>query len=231
MRIVVNHLTRMQPGYICVAGIDPESGDHVRPVLGGRLRAELLAKNGGPFDIATLVDLGPTQHRGSPPETEDHLFTPASASIVRDVAPDRFWRVLCKNAETDLRSIFGDDLQPYGTSAVVNLNAGATSLGCVSLETPPRIEINGWDKIRAYVNDGEFDLDLSVTDLRLYREDQQTPRRKLVDDVNRRISRGVSVVLAVGLTRPFRKRGDVKSYHWLQVNNIHLEDDPAWKLA
>lgn len=53
MKIAVNHLTRMQPGYICVAGIDLETGSHVRPVLpSGRLSAALLRRNGGPFDIA-----------------------------------------------------------------------------------------------------------------------------------------------------------------------------------
>jgi hypothetical protein len=223
MRIVVNHLTRMQPGYICVAGIEPKSGNHVRPVLAGRLGTDLLAKNGGPFDIATLVDVGPTRHCGSPPETEDHLFTPANAAIGGEIAAGRFWDMLCENADSDLRSIFGAELQQHRTSAVVNLNRGVASLGCIRLETRPRVEVNSWGKIRAYVNDGEFDLDLSVTDLRLYRDDHQTPKRTLVAEIESRIRHGVPVVLAVGLTRGFR------SYHWLQVNNIHLEDDPVWK--
>jgi hypothetical protein len=54
MRIIVNHLTRMQPGYICVAGVDVSSGQHVRPELRGRLTTDLLTLNGGPFDIASL---------------------------------------------------------------------------------------------------------------------------------------------------------------------------------
>jgi hypothetical protein len=39
------------------------------------------------------------------------------------------------------------------------------------------------------------------------------------------------VILSVGLTRPFRKWGDSEERHWLQVNNIHLEDDPLWQLG
>jgi hypothetical protein len=58
MQIIVNHLTRMQPGFICVAGVDVSSGRHVRPVLGRRLTTDLLASKGGPFDMAELVDLG-----------------------------------------------------------------------------------------------------------------------------------------------------------------------------
>ena len=57
MRIVVNHLTRMQPGYICVAGIDVQDNEHIRPVLGReQLTVGLLARNGGAFDMGRLVD-------------------------------------------------------------------------------------------------------------------------------------------------------------------------------
>ena len=35
----------------------------------------------------------------------------------------------------------------------------------------------------------------------------------------------------VGLARAFRAQGDTQSRHWLQVNNIHLEDDPVWTQA
>jgi hypothetical protein len=54
MQIVVNHLTRMQLGYICVAGVDVSSGQHIRPVLRSRLNVDLLARNGGPFDLGIL---------------------------------------------------------------------------------------------------------------------------------------------------------------------------------
>ncbi len=77
MQILVNHLTRMQPGYICVAGIDLETGTHVRPVLWyGRLSTSLLLKNGGPFELGCVVDLGPTVCVGRAPEHEDHRFNP-----------------------------------------------------------------------------------------------------------------------------------------------------------
>jgi hypothetical protein len=222
----------MQPGYICVAGIDPKSGHHVRPVLAGqRLGTGLLVKAGGPFDMGAVVDLGEVQHQSNPPETEDHLFVPANASFVRDLSADRFWQMLSDNAASHLRSIFGGALQSLGKGAVVNLNAGEASLGCVRLKTPPKFEINGWDKIRAHLNDRDFTLDLSVTDLRLYRDDQKTPRSKLLLEIGKRIARGVPVILAVGLARAWHKPGDDRRRHWLQVNNIHLEDDPVWKLA
>lgn len=79
MRIIVNHLTRMQPGYICVAGVDVSNGHHVRPVLRGRLTTDLLASKGGPFDMAALVDLGTVECCGHAPEIEDHYFNPSTA--------------------------------------------------------------------------------------------------------------------------------------------------------
>ncbi len=97
------------------------------------------------------------------------------------------------------------------------------------MAVPPRITINRWGKIRAQVADGAFDVDLSVTDLRLYAEDQKTPRAKVVADMQRRIRRGVGVILSVGLARAFQVTGDTARRHWLQVNNLHLEDDPVWR--
>src|SRR5262249_38600569 len=41
--------------------------------------------------------------------------------------------------------------------------------------------------------------------------------------------RSVGVILSVGLARAFQASGDTARRHWLQVNNLHLEDDPVWK--
>jgi hypothetical protein len=79
--------------------------------------------------------------------------------------------------------------------------------------------------------DGELRLDLSVTDLRLYVDDGGRPDTARVADVARRLDRGVRVLLGVGLTRPFASRPNDAPVHWLQVNNIHLEDDPAWRMT
>jgi hypothetical protein len=50
-----------------------------------------------------------------------------------------------------------------------------------------------------------------------------------VGQIAARIAKGAGVIVAVGLSRPWQKLDDTVERHWLQVNNIHLEDDPAWQ--
>jgi hypothetical protein len=90
---------------------------------------------------------------------------------------------------------------------------------------------DGREVVRMALSDGEFSLDLSVTDLRLYTDDGGRPDVERVRDVTERLTRGVKVLLSVGLTRPFAARAGETPVHWLQVNNLHLEDDPCWRLV
>jgi Dual OB-containing domain len=228
----VNHLTRMQPGYICVAGINLQNNAHVRPVLAGaRLTTDMLKRLGGPFDVAVVVDLGAAHPCGNPPETEDHVFDPNEIVEVRQMGPDQFWRLINSVSRRTLAEIFGDQLKVQSTGCAIKEGRGSVSLGSLLSITPPEIYINSWGKLRAWVSDGAFNGDLSVTDLRFYRKDQQTPRRNLVANVQRRINKGVGVILSVGLARAFQARGDTARRHWLQVNNIHLDDDPTWQVG
>ena len=94
MRITVDHLTRMRPGYICVAGVDVSSGEHIRPALRGGLTVDLLARNGGPFDLADLVDLGMVEYCGHAPQTEDCSFDQRAARCLHRIPPGHFWGLL-----------------------------------------------------------------------------------------------------------------------------------------
>jgi len=221
----------MKPGFICVAGINQQTGRHVRPVQMDRLRSVLLVRNGGPFDIASEVDLGQVVYQGHLPEVEDHSFDSQKTSRINDVSPQMFWGLLDDTAKESLIDIFGNDLQQRGNSCTVDIGKGSGSLGFLQPETRPTLYVNGFDKIRMNLADGQFSADLSVTDLRLYEDDYKTPRYDVVENVASRIEQGTSVIIGVGLTQPWQKPGDTESRHWLQANNIHLEDDPAWRLG
>lgn len=227
MQILVNHLTRMQPGYVCVAGVDVHTLNHVRPVLRyGRLTTDLLRRNGGPLGIGSVVDLGPTAYAGHAPELEDHYFDPARAMWLFDYDPDDYWESLNQIAQESLAAIFGSDLERWDQSYTVDVGEGHASLGCLAPQKRPWLYVDHRGTVRIVLECLTPSADLSVTDLRLYERDHKTPRRELVADVQRRIDADVEVILSVGLTRPWRKQGDTAERHWLQVNNIHLIDDP-----
>jgi hypothetical protein len=175
------------------------------------------------------VDLGEVRPSGRPPEVEDHTFDALVEHPMSDYGAVEFWKLLCRTAKGKLADLFGPALVPQRRGCAVAEGAGSASLGCLRPASRPKLEINHWGKLRVRVSDGTFDVDLSVTDLRFYEEDQQTVRAALVEAVQERIEEGVPVVLSLGLARAFTVNGDSERRHWLQLNNVHLEDDPAWQ--
>jgi hypothetical protein len=221
----------MQPGYFCVAGVDVDTLRHIRPVLRrGRLTTDLLRPNGGPFDVGSVVYLGSTISAGHPPELEDRRFDSARARWLFDDDPADFWDTLHRVAQKSLEEIFGPALELWDESGTVDVGEGRASLGCLRPEKQPWLYVDHRGTVRLVLDYLMPSVDLSVNDLRLYEGDGRTPRRDLVASVEKRLKSGVEVILSVGLTRPFQKWGDTEERHWLQVNNIHLEDNPLWQL-
>jgi len=222
----------MQPGYFCAAGIDLASQAHVRPVLRrGRLTTDLLSTNDGPFDIGSVLDLGPTTNVGHTPELEDRRFDPADVRWLYDDDPHDYWDVLARVARESLEDIFGPALELWDESGTVDAGEGHTSLGLLQPEKQPWIYVDHRGTVRLVLDYLMPSVDLSVTDLRLYERDGRTPRRDLARSLQERLEAGVETILSVGLTRPWQKRNDDAERHWLQLNNIHLRDDPLWQLG
>ena len=239
MIVVINHLTRMSKGNVCVAGVDLRTSQHVRPILQwDQLTSDVLARNNGPCDIANVVDLGAAIHIPKPPHIEDHAFRPSWAKLVERCDAETFWALLHSVSKPKLRDIFGDELKLIGqTSCGTELGKGEASLGCLRPSRRPRLRYFydgrfGKPRIRINVDDGTFDAWVGVTDLRLYKNDLVTPDRQVVEKVSGRLQQSGAVILAVGLTRPYSSssRHKAEPSHWLQVNNIHLETDPVWQL-
>jgi hypothetical protein len=235
VRIVVNHLTRMSLGFICVAGLDVETSAHVRPVTGDRLSKRLLTRHGGPFDVGEIVDLGRTYHVGRAPEVEDYRFEPRLARRIGHAAPADLWDRLLAVSATRLTDLFGPELRQMGTrSCAVDAGKGSESLGCLVPTQQPalyrRARPGRPEQVRLEVSDSRFALDLSVTDVRLYGADHVTPDQARVEQMAGRLRDGINTVLAVGLTRASAGSPDYPPVHWLQVNSIRLEDDAGWRL-
>ncbi len=240
MKLVIAHLTRMQAGFCCAAGIEIGTSNHVRCVIEeGRLPIELLAVHGGPFDMARVVEFEGARPRLDPPHTEDRVVDPASIRSIPNTSPTWFWRLLYSQSEESLTSLFGQELERVGPrSCATREGHGRTSLGVLrplsELEltikergngAQPRMKMSGGAQVRMKMRDGRLKLSVSVSDIRFYQEDHVTPNPQAVELVNGAIESGIDVLFSVGLTRAFA------GYHWLQVNNVHIESDPAWRLG
>lgn len=229
-RIVVNHLTRMREGHICVAGLGPD-GSHVRPQRRhGRWTREHLHPR-GVFEVGAVVELGEVQPDGSPPEVEDVIvLDDGSLRRRRRLSDDAFWERLTLQSFESLRDIFGEELERYqsGTASVPE-HAGGASLGCVRADRAELV-VDG-DRPRIEFHDPDLGtLNLSVTDVRVC-DHEHRPVKQLLGVVGRRLARGEDVVLAVGLSRAMAA-GSAPPAHWLQVNNLHFvdyfDDHPAF---
>jgi len=236
MKILINHLTRMHGGHICVAGVDPDTRRHVRPVLAdGKLPFYLLARYGGPFEMGHVVELGRPRPRPGRPHVEDHVFVPSQAKFERAAEVHEFWNLLCCEQKTSLVEIFGLALGPLGRMRYGTPDGrGDASLGLLRPAQPPQLYVtegHGKRQVRVKLTDGRVRADAGVTDLRLCAADHATPDETLVRGVAKWLVDSRGVILAVGLTRRFRPTDRQDFVHYLQVNNLHLVEDPLWKLG
>lgn len=236
MRILVNHLTRMSAPHVCVAGLDIETGTHIRPLpFGQRLDMSSLASRGGIFDLGTIIDLGPVTPCGQPPEIEDVRFRLDEADHVSPVFASKFWERLESAARSSLSDIFGPDLRPDGkrpdrSKRSVPIGGGAASLGCLRLRDAPTLTVGPWQNVEIRFDDGSGTVVLAVTDVRFMDESLKKPMPAVVNRVAADLRRTSQVILSVGLGRPYCPPDDGgPKRHWLQVNNVFFAEDPLWR--
>jgi hypothetical protein len=228
MRVVINHLTRMDAPRICIAAIAPGTGRHIRPRTGpgNPLTRELLVENGGPLALGSLVELGETIPTPEPPETEDCLFTPNGMRVVGRLSPNRYLELLRQHAQHRVQAIFGDELLRHGRSYAIEKGCGAASLGILRTRRAPDLKLDRFGKLRLHLKDASPAALLPVTDVRFVEADHKTIKTDVVADVNARLQRGVQVLLMVGLARAFQRSEDDSERHWLQVNGLCMSDRP-----
>ena len=113
-------------------------------------------------------------------------------------------------------------------------NKGAASLGDLWVDRLELVieEYNGQPKLRGrFIVDEERRLSVAVTDLRFYIEADGEYRLDIhkVSKVQESLqkTRG-RVVLSLGLSRAKAARDGEVPMHWLQINGVHLEEDPLW---
>jgi hypothetical protein len=229
MQLVFNHITRMQAPRICIAGIEPESHRHVRPITPRTdlIRRTLLREELGPITMGALVDIGPVTPEPSPPESEDHAFQTANVEYVRDLNDQEFLDLLDDVRDKDIQTAFGLELKKVGHGHAVDAGSGKRSLAVVRAGEPPTLIVDSWGKLRLHVRDLDPAPNLSVADVRFYEDDHKTIRRDIIKDVNDRIEDGVGLFLMLGLPHPKQMRWGDRERHWLQLNGLVLDDRPV----
>ncbi len=236
MKVLISHLTRMAHPRICVAGIEVETGIHIRPIVGKQdtLEHSMVGQH-QLFRLGRVIDLGWFIQRGQPPEIEDVFFKPGNAVPVQDLLANEFWQRLEEVAESSLEAIFGSELQPVGRTLALAQGTGRASLGelrskKVSLELK---HSDDGPKLRARFECPGFAIapSVPVTDLRFFTElnGSYTVHTDLVHRINGRLESEGHVILSVGLSRAWSASSEGESMHWLQINGIHLESDPLWQ--
>jgi hypothetical protein len=229
-QIVLNHLTRMDSPRICIAGLDPASKKHLRPVTNGvrQLTRGLLAGSGGPFELGAVIELGETTPRPDRPEIEDALFDPRKADRVGQLEDDDYLKLIDRASDASLEDAFGPDLQRRGWRYAVDVGEGECSLGCVRAQQIPDLEVDKrfGERLQLRFNDPNPPGYIPVNDLRFYEADHRTLKHAVVENVRDRLEDGVAVWMMFGLARAFQATGDDAERHWLQVNGLCLEDAP-----
>ncbi|MEO8493851.1 MAG: hypothetical protein ABI614_02190 [Planctomycetota bacterium] len=225
MRIIVNHLTRMQKGFMCVAGIEPDTGRHIRPVLDRQMRVEMLACHGGPFELRRVIDLGETTFAGRMPEIEDQLFRVEQVRVESEMDAGSFYELMAAGAANRLAELFGPELVHVGRTCGVPERRGIRSLGCywangccLHLDASEA----GSPRVRLTCDSDFGPLRLPVTDIGLFGSDHVTPDASQINLFASRLAPLDRILLSIGLSRAYRRSAEQSPMHWLQVNNLHL---------
>jgi hypothetical protein len=212
---------------MCVAGVDADTFEHVRPTTPPTdlITRALLRENGGPFGIGALVDLGPVTPRPNAPETEDHSFVTRRAKHVEQLTDEEYVQVLEEISAPTLEAAMGPELQAMKNGKwSIEVGSGTRSLAVLHPRGRLRLRLE-FGKPRLHLSYPDDRANLSVADLRFYAADHTTVRTPVVGDVDARVMRGVDAYVMLGLSRPFAGNED-RELHWLQVNGICLADRP-----
>jgi hypothetical protein len=227
MQILLAHITRMTYPRICLAGIEIQTGIHIRPITGRKdiLDFSLLEH----FQLGTIIDLGWYAPRPTPPEVEDCFFKPSSVQFIEKLLPPTFWSMLDAVAVNSLTDIFENHLVEHGTTMYVNPNTGMASLGELRVEKARLVLHPDSQKLRLRFRVPTQELSLPVTDLRFFivKNDTYVPAIETIKWVNHELQSS-SLILSLGLSRAWSNNAE-PARHWLQVNGLHLANYPLWE--
>lgn len=231
MQVVIIHLTRMKYPRICVGGVDIDNRQrHIRLVTPPD--CNFTNKDTHTFRLGNIVELLDPIPQPNPPEVEDVRVL--QWQLKGTLPAEEFVAILESNARRSLEDIFGPSLTIRRNKPTMPVGTGTGSLGIIE---------PAWMKIGLQTTSDKLQLrcivrfpfsneyyNLSLTDLRFYRQENETwvPDPSAIEE-SRALQKRSRVLLGVGLTRPWAPSEDHEPCHWLQVNNVHHLSEPYWR--
>jgi hypothetical protein len=225
--LIITDVTRFaKSGKLCVAGIDVENGECIRPMIAGSSHPDYLTHEAckthdilpGTVLTGTFADIKGT----SRPHHEDRLASKMK-SLGASSAAD-FEEILRQHSYGSLSTGFGAD--PNGKVFGLDLPPPVRSI--ITLRPRPgsvHISDNPFNPGRiqaAFVDEeGHSYSNLPITDLGLYDfvGNPQT-RRMSVDSLNDLLRNVKRTYLRVGLSRAYAAP-DGRNGYWLQLNGVY----------
>lgn len=219
---VITDITRMRGRNVCVAALDADRGQQIR--LDSPQPTESNCAN---LDIGMEISVAWSQSQNiTAPHVEDGHWEPQSLNVVRLLSKAELLDLLHSSVRNRIAELFGD---PWRRARNGNIGyqpeVGQRSLGSVIVD---RVSIHGeGNGLRVLFNDsdGRYIVPLQDLHVRLHQYSCPQCERDWVGQVHRAYA-DRSVLLRLGLTRPY----EIPGYHpptcWLQVNHI-IPLDPA----
>lgn len=131
-RVVLTEVTRMQPGFFCVAGVDLDSGNILRPLPPRDIRWRAQADGAPPFSVGTVLkcQFQSNANRSGAHGAEDRSCIYMPTQVGR-MTPAELHTTLLPSAKRDVSEVYG---APLLDGMYLEEGRGAHSLGCLRVE-------------------------------------------------------------------------------------------------
>jgi len=229
MEVLITDLTYMRGG-VCIAGINYETLENIRPVLRYEQIQRDFVEENNIYPGAIIGFAFRHKKDTMPPHIEDYIFE--DAEFVRFVNQSEWHKKLDTSAEESLSSAFRHCITE--NKGVI---PGTETCSLATIKLNSGMKINFFDsdidavlpfKTRASFQSAGIQYHLPVTDLQfidycIERFESGISRDKLKANLEEVINSSNYLCLRVGLTMPFKKSVDAQELCYLQVNGIYSE--------
>lgn len=233
IELTITDISRMSPGFICVAGIDP-TGRTIRPQYHThRISDGWCCVDGRFIRPFTRVALELETPRSIPPHTEDWYAVDEPPRILGDCTDGEKLELLKATCSNDITSIFDVEIQHVdGQGTFIYSNTGYRSLGTVHAQHVFGFQHRLFDGRRDYrlhfIDQGGSEYRLKAVDItfQTYVDHLRVCHRFSTDEVEKFVDNHVfahhTIYLRVGLARGWANYPD-RCY--LQITGIYTYPD------